>query len=358
MFAKRATALFIGGAALAGGSVAFAEGYKDAHTAAGEWRLPRPHYEVLVSFLFTIACLAVSLYVYVPKLLVPKIGNILKNYFFPAAVKLPEWEEDIASRPGLRLQSEVSRLAQSSTDGALLMCMPRVSEAAACSRIDDARCPRSTSLSCRTVRSRRRKTRRTTWFAPLPRSWIVPLSACRATHQGTCTAPGTLEKTRYYHLFLLQQTGHPDIVHGGALATAIDESCGHAFMALGRGLGFTAYLHVNYKKPTPAGIPLLVILLPLQLLLAHSCLLLLSCLPPVSSAPLSLCTSLFSPLDVSDHCQAQEHRGEEGDAGGRCQRREANVSGTVSVSKCLTSLRDTREFADGSALFVVPRKKE
>ena len=39
---------------------------------------------------------------------------------------------------------------------------------------------------------------------------------------------------------------------------AIDESCGFAFFALERGLGFTAYLHVNYRQPLPAGIPILV----------------------------------------------------------------------------------------------------
>ncbi|KAJ1484697.1 hypothetical protein T484DRAFT_2491199 [Baffinella frigidus] len=43
---------------------------------------------------------------------------------------------------------------------------------------------------------------------------------------------------------------------------ALDESCGHAFVSLGKGVGYTAYLHVNYKVPIPAGIPVLITVKP------------------------------------------------------------------------------------------------
>jgi 3'-phosphoadenosine 5'-phosphosulfate synthase len=48
--------------------------------------------------------------------------------------------------------------------------------------------------------------------------------------------------------------GHVGIVHGGLLATLLDEGlarCG--FAALPNKIGVTASLTVNYKKPTPAG---------------------------------------------------------------------------------------------------------
>lgn len=48
--------------------------------------------------------------------------------------------------------------------------------------------------------------------------------------------------------------GHVGIVHGGLLATLLDEGlarCG--FAALPNKIGVTASLTINYKKPTPAG---------------------------------------------------------------------------------------------------------
>lgn len=48
--------------------------------------------------------------------------------------------------------------------------------------------------------------------------------------------------------------GHVGIVHGGLLATLLDEGlarCG--FTALPNKIGVTASLTINYKKPTPAG---------------------------------------------------------------------------------------------------------
>lgn len=46
--------------------------------------------------------------------------------------------------------------------------------------------------------------------------------------------------------------GHPRIVHGGALASVLDDTLGTLFLASGRN-GFTANLSVDYRKPLPAG---------------------------------------------------------------------------------------------------------
>ncbi|KAG5657289.1 hypothetical protein KAF25_001878 [Fusarium avenaceum] len=48
--------------------------------------------------------------------------------------------------------------------------------------------------------------------------------------------------------------GHPGIVHGGFLATMLDEGLGRcSFGALPHNIAVTANLNVNYRKPTPAG---------------------------------------------------------------------------------------------------------
>ncbi|POR35372.1 Uncharacterized protein TPAR_04433 [Tolypocladium paradoxum] len=48
--------------------------------------------------------------------------------------------------------------------------------------------------------------------------------------------------------------GHPGIVHGGMLATMLDEGLAWCcFGALPHGIGVTANLNINYRKPTPAG---------------------------------------------------------------------------------------------------------
>ncbi|MCJ1273588.1 hypothetical protein MMC21_001381 [Puttea exsequens] len=48
--------------------------------------------------------------------------------------------------------------------------------------------------------------------------------------------------------------GHVGIVHGGLLATLLDEGCARCgFAALPNKIGVTASLTINYKKPTPAG---------------------------------------------------------------------------------------------------------
>jgi acyl-coenzyme A thioesterase PaaI-like protein len=51
--------------------------------------------------------------------------------------------------------------------------------------------------------------------------------------------------------------GPPGVVHGGWVATLLDQLLGHANAAAGVG-GFTAELTVRYRRPTPYGVPLLV----------------------------------------------------------------------------------------------------
>ena len=47
-------------------------------------------------------------------------------------------------------------------------------------------------------------------------------------------------------------TGHEGIVHGGLLATLLDElTCRLAFLSLPSHMGVTANLNINYKKPCP-----------------------------------------------------------------------------------------------------------
>jgi adenylylsulfate kinase len=48
--------------------------------------------------------------------------------------------------------------------------------------------------------------------------------------------------------------GHPSIVHGGFLATMLDEGMGRCcFGALPNKIGMTANLNINYRTPAPAG---------------------------------------------------------------------------------------------------------
>ena len=48
--------------------------------------------------------------------------------------------------------------------------------------------------------------------------------------------------------------GHPGIVHGGLLATLLDEGLARCcFPALPNKVGMTASLNINYRKPAPAG---------------------------------------------------------------------------------------------------------
>ncbi|GJN83388.1 hypothetical protein PLIIFM63780_006937 [Purpureocillium lilacinum] len=48
--------------------------------------------------------------------------------------------------------------------------------------------------------------------------------------------------------------GHPGIIHGGFLATMLDEGLAWCcFGALPHNIGVTAFLNINYRKPAPAG---------------------------------------------------------------------------------------------------------
>ncbi|PGG95173.1 hypothetical protein AJ79_10213 [Helicocarpus griseus UAMH5409] len=49
-------------------------------------------------------------------------------------------------------------------------------------------------------------------------------------------------------------SGHPGLVHGGLLATVLDETLARCcFPALPNGIGVTANLNINYRSPAPAG---------------------------------------------------------------------------------------------------------
>lgn len=47
--------------------------------------------------------------------------------------------------------------------------------------------------------------------------------------------------------------GHPETVHGGAIAAVIDDCAGMLFLHCGCGTGYTANLNINYRRPLPAG---------------------------------------------------------------------------------------------------------
>lgn len=62
------------------------------------------------------------------------------------------------------------------------------------------------------------------------------------------------ESNHSYTFFHLgsKLTGHEGIVHGGLLATLLDElTCRLAFLNLPSHMGVTANLNINYKKPCP-----------------------------------------------------------------------------------------------------------
>jgi len=83
---------------------------------------------------------------------------------------------------------------------------------------------------------------------------------------GTLTGPGKIVVPPYFwtehggksmtSIFYLgaDVSGHPGIVHGGLLATMLDEGLARCcFAALPNKVGMTANLNVNYRKPAPAG---------------------------------------------------------------------------------------------------------
>ena len=53
--------------------------------------------------------------------------------------------------------------------------------------------------------------------------------------------------------------GHPGLVHGGAIATLLDENLARCcFRALPNKVALTANLNINYRRPIPAGIYLII----------------------------------------------------------------------------------------------------
>eukprot|EP00802_Teleaulax_amphioxeia_P003154 Tamp_03157.p3 GENE.Tamp_03157~~Tamp_03157.p3 ORF type:complete len:246 (+),score=46.94 Tamp_03157:30-767(+) len=155
----------------------------------------------------------------------PKVGSILKRVVFAREPEIPEWERKLALERGLRRRDEMSRMAKSSSDGCLMVNPPRVYVHASVAE------------------------QHTAGAAP-------PSEAAAA-------APSAEDQTTFavWH-FGNDAVGHPGVVHGGAISMAVDESCGFAFFALGRGVGFTAYLHVNYRQPLPAETPILITVRP------------------------------------------------------------------------------------------------
>lgn len=83
---------------------------------------------------------------------------------------------------------------------------------------------------------------------------------------GTLAGPGMLTVPPYYFhekdgksmvsIFYVgtDVSGHPGVVHGGFIATMLDEGLARcAFAALPNKVGVTANLQINYRKPTMAG---------------------------------------------------------------------------------------------------------
>jgi acyl-coenzyme A thioesterase PaaI-like protein len=77
---------------------------------------------------------------------------------------------------------------------------------------------------------------------------IAPPMTVRALEDGSVVGEATM---RPIH------EGPPAVVHGGWVATLLDQLLGHANAAAGVG-GFTAELTVRYRRPTPYDVPLTV----------------------------------------------------------------------------------------------------
>ncbi len=81
------------------------------------------------------------------------------------------------------------------------------------------------------------------WASPLLAPMRVSIS-----DDGTVTLTGALDR---------RSEGPPGSVHGGTVATLLDQALGHANSAIGVG-AFTAELTVRFLKPTPFDVPLVV----------------------------------------------------------------------------------------------------
>ena len=77
---------------------------------------------------------------------------------------------------------------------------------------------------------------------------IAPPMSVRTIDDGSVVGEATM---RPIH------EGPPAVVHGGWVATLLDQLLGHANAAAGVG-GFTAELTVRYRRPTPYGVPLTI----------------------------------------------------------------------------------------------------
>lgn len=53
--------------------------------------------------------------------------------------------------------------------------------------------------------------------------------------------------------------GFPGVLHGGILASLLDESMAWALWAFDRALGVTGKMEMRYRRPVPAGMPLVVL---------------------------------------------------------------------------------------------------
>jgi acyl-coenzyme A thioesterase PaaI-like protein len=79
-----------------------------------------------------------------------------------------------------------------------------------------------------------------------PANPIAPPMTVRTLDDGSVVGEATMRPIHQ---------GPPAVVHGGWVATLLDQLLGHANAAAGVG-GFTAELTVRYRRPTPSGVPL------------------------------------------------------------------------------------------------------
>lgn len=70
------------------------------------------------------------------------------------------------------------------------------------------------------------------------------------------TAPG---KCRSEVILSSEYEGYPGVVHGGILASILDETGGRALMDAPDHFMVTAQLNVRYRKPVPTGTPLVIV---------------------------------------------------------------------------------------------------
>mmetsp|Transcript_30670 Transcript_30670/g.59962 ORF Transcript_30670/g.59962 Transcript_30670/m.59962 type:complete len:242 (-) Transcript_30670:294-1019(-) len=139
-----------------------------------------------------------------------KLGGLFSHHL-SSRPQRPDWEVPIAENPNLHMHPRVSRLATSASgDGLILKDMPRI-------------------------------------YAPFTKFTDEDMQA--EDHDERLASRGV---KCVWH-FGKEGVGHPQTVHGGCIAMAFDESFGHAFLSLRRGMGFTAFLNINYRAPLPTG---------------------------------------------------------------------------------------------------------